>query len=384
MKSLILIVMCFFLVSCGQQDNKSTEHGEKRIVTVQKKPNIDRFFYNGEIKPLKVESIISPEEGRVIAINFHYGQAVKVKQPIVTISSEKLQTTFHDAITSYLKAKDTYLNNTTSFEGAKELYRDQIISRQEFTNEKSQFENSQLGFLDAKFKLEKVIEMIPGVNSSIANLTLKDLPEVTKLFKKQFENVQLHSTHSGIVLYPVKTASTTEEGDKEIVVGSEVKKGQVLVSIGDMQGISVEFEVNEAEINRIRAGLNAVVTSSAIEDMKLEGKIKAVGVQAKRSGSSSEAAMFPVRVEVENISPDVLKKIRVGMSAKVEVDIVGEPVLMVPLKAITSKDGKQFVQTYDPKTNKTENRPVQTGRTTLQDVIIKEGLKDGEQVVVYD
>lgn len=372
------------MLSCGQKTEGDVEHGEKKIVTVQKKPNIEQFFYNGEIKPLKVEGIISPEEGRVISTNFNYGQAVVVKQPVLTISSEKLQMTFHDSITNYLKAKDSYLNNVTSFEGAKELYHDQIISRQEFTNEKSQFENSQLGFLDAKFKLEKVIKMIPGINSSIVDLTLKDLPEVTKLFKKQFEHIQLHASRPGIVLFPVKTATTTEEGDKEIVVGSEVKKGQVLVSIGDMEGISVEFDVNEAEINRIKAGLKAIITSSSIEDMRLEGKIVAVGVQAKRSGSTAESAIFPVRVEVEKIPPDVLKRIRVGMTAKVEVDIVGEPVLMVPLKAVRSKESKQFVLVSDPKTKKPQERVVQSGRTTLQDVIIKNGLKEGEQVIVYD
>src|SRR3990167_9287817 len=96
MKSLLVALICIFVTSCGQPADKDSKNGEKKIVTVQKKPNIDRFYYSGEIKPLKVESIISPEEGRVIATNFNYGQAVKVKQAVVTISSEKLQTTFHE------------------------------------------------------------------------------------------------------------------------------------------------------------------------------------------------------------------------------------------------------------------------------------------------
>ena len=372
------------LFGCSKQEESKLQANEQKTFTVHIKPNINRFYYSGEIKPLKVESITAPEEGRVIKINFNYGQAVKAGQHIVTISSEKLQTTFHDAITGYLKAKDSFLNNAASFEGSKELYRDQIVSRQEFMNEKSQYENSELSFMDAKFKLKKVIEMIPGLNSSIEKLTLKDLSEVKKLFSRQFENIELHSQHSGVVLFPVKTASTNDEGDKEVAIGSEVKKGQVLVSVGDMRGLSVEFEVNEAEINRIKPGLKVSVSSSAIDEMKLEGKITAVGVQAKRSASSSEAASFPVRVEVEKISQDIMEKIRVGMTAKVEIGLVGDPALMVPLKAVKNKRGKQYVAVQDSKTNKVEERLVKTGRTTLTDVIVKDGLQDGEKVVVND
>lgn len=380
----LAFIAALLLSGCGKQENNTAQTGVQKTVTVHKKPNINRFFYSGEIKPLKVESITAPEEGRVIRINFNYGQAVKSGQHIVTISSEKLQTTFHDAVTGYLKAKDSYLNNAASFEGAKELYGDQIVSRQEYMNEKSQYENSELSFMDAKFKLQKVIEMIPGLNSSIEKLTLKDLPEVKKLFTQQFENIELHSQHSGVVLYPVKTSGSNDEGDKEIIIGSEVKKGQVLVSVGDMKGISVEFEVNEVEINKIKPGLTVQVSSSAIDDMTLEGKITAVGVQAKRGNSSSEAASFPVRVEVGDISQEVREKIRVGMTAKVEIGLEGDPALMVPLKAVKNKNGKQYLMVQKNSASAIEERLVKTGRTTLTDVIVKDGVEDGEMVVVND
>src|ERR1700690_4056865 len=154
------LFICFILLTiagCNKNNNSAAE-GHERIITVQQKPDLVMLPYTGKISPAQVVTVTNPEEGVVSKMNFKYGQEVKKDQFLLALNSVKLEADFHEAVSNFLKAKDRYLISQSNFAGSGQLYKEKIISRQEFTNEKSQHENDELTFIDAKFKLEKILD----------------------------------------------------------------------------------------------------------------------------------------------------------------------------------------------------------------------------------
>ncbi|MDQ2994434.1 MAG: efflux RND transporter periplasmic adaptor subunit [Pseudomonadota bacterium] len=379
----LTMVCCFALASCGKRGEHANQE-QTQVVTVEKKPNTVMLPYSGKISPIRVVAVTTPEEGTVAKMNFVYGQKVEKGQVLLTIHSPKLESDFHEAVTSFLKAKDHYLNSQASIEGSQELYDEKIIAKKEFINEKSQHENNELAYVDAKFKLEKILDYVPGFDRSIEELNLGDVSRIRAIFSKTLDDIVIKASASGIVLFPVHVS--TEEGggsSNELEVGTAVKKGQALLSIGDLTGISVDFEINESDVSRVKPGLTASVASTSGPNMTLKGVIKDVAVQAKSARGNSDSSSFPAKVIVENIPAETAKELRVGMSAKITVEIVGKPEIMIPIQAVHAEKGKRFV-TLALGNEKNEQREVQTGRTTQNDVIILHGLKPGDKVLVND
>ncbi|MBX9585899.1 MAG: efflux RND transporter periplasmic adaptor subunit [Gammaproteobacteria bacterium] len=368
------------LAGCNKKNNSATE-GRERIITVQQKPDLVMLPYTGKISPAQVVTVTNPEEGVVSKMNFKYGQEVKKDQFLLSLNSVKLEADFHEAVSNFLKAKDRYLISQTNFSGSSDLYKEKIISRQEFTNEKSQHENDELAYIDAKFKLEKILDYVPGFDKSIEKINLKDIKHIERIFATSMEDLVIKAPAAGIILFPVQVKS--DEGTGELVVGSEIKKGQALVSIGDLNGITVDFQVNEADINRVKPEQTVIVSTSGAHSVTLTGQVKSIAVQAKNIRGGNEAASFPATAHVEKITPEQREYIRVGMSAKVMVKIPGKTEIMIPISAIKSEKGKRWVTVVDA-SGKRDKREVNTGHTTLTDVIVTQGLKSGEKIVVHE
>ena len=377
---LILCVLVLPLASCNK-NSKNTQSAAEHIVTVQQRPDSVMLPYSGKISPAQVVTVTCPEEGVVSKMNFKYGQEVKKDQFLMAINSVKLESDFHETVSNFLKAKDRYLIGQVNFNGAQELYKEKIISRQEYTNEKSQHENNELTYIDAKFKLEKILEHVPGFDKSIEKLNLQDIKNIEHIFSTSLEDLRIVAPAAGIVLFPVQVKA--EEGPGELVVGSDIKKGQSLLSIGDMNGITVDFQVSEADINRVKPGLEVVVSTSGIHATTLTGLVKSVAVQAKSNRIGSESASFPASAHVDNIKSEQREYLRVGMSAKVMVKIPGKSATMIPISAIQVDKGKRWVTVVNA-AGKRSQREVSTGHTTRTDVIISNGLTAGEKIVAHD
>lgn len=377
---LFISFILLILAGCNKKDNSAAE-GRERIITVQQKPDLVMLPYTGKISPAQVVTVTNPEEGVVSKMNFKYGQEVKKDQFLLSLNSVKLEADFHEAVSNFLKAKDRYLISQSNFAGSSDLYKEKIISRQEFTNEKSQHENDELAYIDAKFKLEKILAYVPGFDKSIEKINLKDIKHIERIFATSMEDLVIKAPAAGIILFPVQVKS--DEGTGELVVGSEIKKGQALVSIGDLNGITVDFQVNEADINRVKPGQTVIVSTSGAHSVTLTGQVKSIAVQAKNIRGGNETASFPATAHVEKITPEQREYIRVGMSAKVMVKIPGKTEIMIPISAINSEKGKRWVVVVDA-SGKRDKREVSTGHTTLTDVIITQGLKSGEKIVVHE
>jgi multidrug efflux pump subunit AcrA (membrane-fusion protein) len=92
---------------------------------------------------------------------------------------------------------------------------------------------------------------------------------------------------------------------------------------------------------------------------------------------------FDVTVTINNVSAEQKQKVRLGMTAILEVKVYENPsALLVPLTAVRFSGDKGFVAIRDRVSGQVKTVEVETGMTTLNSVEIIKGLQAGDNVLV--
>ncbi len=383
-----LFILCMVMALMGCHDKSSKTHTTSYIVVAQSQVPIKHLYFSGTIQPLKTVSIFSPVDGRIQSLSYVYGQKVKKGTQLAVINSLKLMEDFRQAVTSYLSKKASYLNQSQMFSGTKVLYKAGVIDKQEYQNERNQYENSVIDFFQQQYQLQKVLAVADVKPELIQKLKISDTNKVKNLFAKQFNYIKLKAPTMGVALFPlpqVSSAGTDDGSDSgKITVGSKVREGQLLLSIGDLSGLSIDMDVSEVNINNIHQGMHAYVTGDAFPGIKLVGRVSYVASQAQPNNSSSNSSsMFRARVTVPQVLAAQLKMVHVGMTAKVDIEVFDQPRVLLPIDAVFKKGMQSFVTIVDADSSK-RDIAVKTGDTTPTEVVILSGITSGQKVLVHD
>lgn len=156
--------------------------------------------------------------------------------------------------------------------------------------------------------------------------------------KKKLDETIITAPADGTV-----TAVLTEEG----ATGS----GLMFV-LEDTENLIVNASVKESNINKIKTGMEAVITSTATGDAKYSGTVTKIAPTTNKTASGDDAADGSFTVEITIDEPDGM--LAVGMSAKTKIiTSEKEDVFVVAFDAIgASKDGGSCIY---------EAIPAQTG-----------------------
>ena len=375
----ILTLVCF-LMGCQDKKKETTAQKKETIITAKIKTPTVPLYYSGVLQPLQMLPVVSPVAGNVIKRKFRYGTFVKKGQVLVVISSSELTQNFRKTITDYLTKKSTFETSLENFQGLEALFKAGVISKEAYLSGKNQYQTSQLSFFQAQFAMEKVLKRAGVDISNIERLTLGDKKEIIAILKRQFRHIDVKSPASGIALFPSKSSGSSDTA-KKLHVGGVVKEGQLLLTIGDLSGLSAEIQIAEVNVNHIKKNMKAIVTSSAFPGITLKGYIASVSSQANPSSDSSGSAMFVAKIDIPNLQAKYKKIIRVGMTAKVQINVKKAPVVMVPIAAVFQKDGAAAVTVVDS-SGKRRTVGVVTSFTTPTEAAIASGIKAGDRVVV--
>ncbi len=386
----ILILLSFCLVSCKGDKDKKTVTKNQKIIVVKKTPFVQNLYFSGTIQPVNSKAILSKVSGSVRKVLFKYGEMVKENQLLFVLSSEKLATDYQQAINDYLEKKQAYQNGQKAFQGDELLYKAGVTSRNDYLTEQSAQQTKALDYVQAKMNLEKILA-VAGVDSrGIEKLSIKDTDDINKLLQKKFEDIKVYSTATGVALIPSGAALSASASQNaagmdqphKLVVGSLINKDQLLLSVGDLSGLTVKVKVNEVDIKHIKVDQKVVVTGEAFLDVVLHGSVLSVASQAEdKQGDDTSVSLFDVIVKVPSLSVKQQRAIDMGMTAKVNMPISMPASMQLPIDAVSLANGKEVVKLLD-KNNQAKEQVVTTGKTTIDKVIILTGLKPGDRVLV--
>jgi RND family efflux transporter MFP subunit len=165
----------------------------------------------------------------------------------------------------------------------------------------------------------------------------------------------------------------------QVQEGDQVSPGQQILKVVDLSSMQLEGAINQAENSLLRVGQPARVGLDAFPGLEFPGTVYAIGALAVRPGRGESYYLrtVPVRIAIHGSDPRLLP----DLSAWADVEIEKEDnVLMVPLHAVHTENGQHFV--YVKRGDTFEKRPVQLGPRNQTQVVIREGLRAGEQVAL--
>lgn len=373
----LVTLLIWALISCGGSEQSSSS--SRNTFEVKPQPVHKTLHFTGTVQPLHESSLASPMEAVVETMNFHYGQMVKKGDVVLTLNSTELQKQYNDTLTDYLKSKDSYSIAKAKFVGTEELWQAGLISKNNYLSEKSGLDTARVTLMQSTRKLSEMLEKMDEKSSqNLSNLSLSDFEKVRKVLTTNHNLIRLKAPGDGIMLYPPKSG---EEKTNRISVGSTVKSGQVIALIGDLKGISVEIDVPEIDIDKIRPGMEANISGVAFGKQRLKGKLVAVNAQASNT-SNGGLPSFSAVVEVNSLTKEQQSWIKVGMSASIELNADSNNQLLIPIAAVKRDKGNSVVQVQLAQGG-IQKRTITTGAAQADSVVVESGLQAGD-VVVYD
>lgn len=379
--AIVVFLMMIGLFTCAHH-KRAASSGKSEVMSVEARPLTSTLFYSGVIGPMKTMVITSPADGVISNMTFHYGDVVKSNQILFSISSEKFQTDYKAALTQYIKAKTEFENGKSQLRESEFLHKNQLISDDDFNAKKTGFYNAQLTMIQSKETLGGMLKQIDLKGFNLYDLKIEDIDKITQLMHAQNGSQQLviSAPLSGIILLPVKEDGSDGE-IKKLAKGDQIKQGDVLGMIGNVDGLSIHINVSEFNINQLKVGQKVEITGAAFPDFTLQGEIAGLNHQ----GQTSQGGLptFPVEIVVRTLTPQQQAVIHMGMSAKVAIQTGGgAPEISIPIRAVVQKNGGTFVNVKDNQSGRIHEVAVKTGETSMDSVIIQSNLAAGDKIVV--
>jgi HlyD family secretion protein len=200
--------------------------------------------------------------------------------------------------------------------------------------------------------------------------TQRNLDRLATL-EKQVELCTIRAPHDGFVIY-------ANDPRREVTIeeGMPVRQYQRLFFLPDLNDMEVVAMLHESIVDEIQPGMTAKVEVEGMPDQSMEGRVASVAPLASFEWRS-DVRYFQGIVKLKN-PPHGL---RPGMTAQVEIAMPPrENVLAVPSEAVTLADGHDVCFVVGDAG--VERRAVKLGEVTGEMTEVKNGLREGEQVVL--
>lgn len=181
----------------------------------------------------------------------------------------------------------------------------------------------------------------------------------------------------GIVSYGNPDPRRRHREQKDIVVGTSMRRSELIGSIPDLSRLVVNLDVPESARSKIDIGMRAEMRIKALPNLRLSGNVDKISDLATHLNfwDRTSPKIYPTVISINENDP----ALRPGMT--VEVDMVSEEVrnvIFVPVEALYSKEGVVYCRIK--KAMGPQEREVKIGRSSSSFVEILEGLVPGDSV----
>jgi RND family efflux transporter MFP subunit len=287
----------------------------------------------------------------------------------------------------YLDRAQDYLDHSKLLH-AKGLISDRELQANEFDVEKKKIDldraNTEMEVLEKYTRVKTIKTLEATIETAKARLSADeksyelDLEELQEI-EEQMVNCTIFATLPGQVVY----ANDREHRySSEIVIepGTPIRERQVIIRLPDPTQMQVKAKINEARINLVEPGMEAKIHLDAFLEQEFEGEVKEVSeYPAPTSWYSANVKEYETIISINNPPEDL----RPGFTAEVQIRVARVPdVLQVPVQAVFEHGGKHYCVLGGGQEGEWEAREVQIGPTNDKQVVIEEGLKEGEEVVL--
>jgi HlyD family secretion protein len=366
----------------------------------------------GPITELLIKEGDRVRKGQVVARIEHIQPAAEVEAQRAAVASAvadanafeaALKTQDHAIATAQAtldKSKSDQELARLNFERYEQLYKAQLIARQEYEQMKANFTAADAGVRATAAQLSQAqalrTQMIAQLASAQRRITQAEAGQ-TRLADVLAKFDVVAPIDGMVTNLPVRVGET-------VVPGIQNSAASTVMTIADMSLITAEVKADETDIVSVQLGQEAAITIDAMPNRVFHGKVieigntailRSSGLAASQSATSSqEAKDFKVVVALD----DPPEEIRPGLSCTAKiVTATRRDILSIPIQALTVRKKSELETASGPPVaraqseelqgvfivnrGRAEFRKVETGITGPGDIEVTSGLQPGEEVI---
>ena len=192
-----------------------------------------------------------------------------------------------------------------------------------------------------------------------------------KMVQEVMAGFTIKAPSPGMVIY------VKEWSGKKKAVGSQVTSWEPTVAtLPDLTRMESVTFVNEIDVRKIAVGQPVSLSLDSDPGKRLTGKVVAVA-NVGEERPNSDAKVFEVKIQVAESDTTL----RPGMTTANAIETLVLPnALSIPLEAVTSEDNVPYV--FKRTGGRTVKQEVATGALNDTHVLITDGLKEGDEVLL--
>jgi len=326
-RNIYLIGTIFFsalIMGCSGKDGNSAFEKEIPVKTLSVNVlSIERQQnYVGTVEETFSSSLSFEVAGNVSNIYIREGEKVNKGQLIASLDKVTLQDNYDVALSTLKQAEDTY----------------------------------------NRLKVLHENKSLPEIKWIEVQTSLQQAKSMENIAKKNLKDCSLYAPFAGVI-----TERSTE-------AGTNVMPGIPAFKLVTIDKVKIKIAVPEKEINNTHIGQMATIRIAALNNKQLQGKISEKNVTANPLSHTYE-----VKIALDNpageLMPGMVCNVNVNQEEKSEKKII------VPSNAVQINHiGENFV--WLAVNAQAQKRIVQTGGFSGNNIIISEGLSNGEKVII--
>lgn len=163
-----------------------------------------------------------------------------------------------------------------------------------------------------------------------------------------------------------------EKGSVVTPAMTHMSGGTAVATIADLTTLLVVGRLDEAQIGRVALGQDVTIRVDAWPDRTFAGRVQRI---SPRGEEESTVVTFDIDITVTDDDAHLLRS---GMSADIEIVVARhEGVLLLPVAALRSEGHARYVELAAG-----GRRALRTGATDGTDIVVLEGLAEGEAVLL--
>lgn len=351
---LILLILGYFL--SGPKDDSQNyswdlvSQGEVR----------ETITASGQVRAQRQSNIGTSTAGEIKEIHVKDGQFVQAGDLLLTIDNVRVSAQLEAIRKDAQRLKNQSERTGELFRKTEILYRQGLVSEEDYRNQKNNAEATSLSYQAALKNIESAQDT---VNKAI-----------------------LRAPFSGRI-----TGLKAEKGDTAIPGMSNIA-GALLMVISDMSHMQAEIMVNENEVVRIKVNQTAQVTIESLPGVVFQGTVEEVATGSEVN--LTQGNLYKVKIGLKG-SPEQLNQLRPGMSTRATILTAASPnAIRIPLQAVQERFGtpeeaqkmgllapapKSVVMVY--RDGRTYETPIVTGIFSTKFYEVKSGLTLGDKVI---
>ena len=353
-----LVILALATIVAVIKVNKSNSKPKKKYKTEQlKKMNIvNKVVATGKVTPLEEIEIKPQITGIIDKILSLEGSKVKKGDLIATVRVVPNEQSLISAKGRVNNIRIRLSNAEVTYKRNKNLFDKGVISRAEYEGVELVFNQAKQDLRNAQNDYQIIKKGSAGSGGAA--------------------NTNIMAQMSGTILeIPVK------EGD-QVIQSNNFNAGTTIASIADMSKMIFEGKVDEAEVGKLKIGMNLNITIGAIEKQKFPAKLNFI---APKGVEESGAIQFMVKGDIKIDS--VKEMVRAGYSANASIIIEKKDSIYAIREALLQYDKvtkKPFVEIETGDSGEFKKTDVSLGVSDGINVEILSGVTKDDQIKVWN